>query len=290
MLKKNDFDSLYADVPRAQREEFQSFRRSHREKVVDANGIEWRYLDSGEGQETILLLVGGLRMADAGFNAILRLEKEFRVITPSYPPVETMAELADGLAAILHAEQIDKAHVMGGSFGGMVAQRFIHHYPYLVEKLVLSSTAIPDEEAVQSYRSTLRQLTLTPTIFAFSLARKRLFRIMNVPPEQAEFWQAYLRELFNNRLSKADLMSTFACMIDFAEKGLEKPEDWHGSVLILTAEDDVTFDTDAKNALFKVYPSAQVHVFEAAGHSPSLTHRDEYFGVVTNFLHEEFAP
>jgi len=49
-------------------------------------------------------------------------EDDYRVIVPSYPfEITVVNQMADGSAAILDAEGIQQAHVLGGSYGGMVA-------------------------------------------------------------------------------------------------------------------------------------------------------------------------
>src|SRR5690349_14573533 len=114
----SSFEQIYADAPAEQRERLQQFRQNHPIQKTSVNGVEWEYLTGGEGDEVVLLLVGGLRVADAGFRAMLELERDFCVITPTYARVETMAELCDGLAGILAYEGVPQAHVLAGSFGG----------------------------------------------------------------------------------------------------------------------------------------------------------------------------
>jgi 3-oxoadipate enol-lactonase len=52
----------------------------------------------------------------------------------------TMANYADDAAALLDAVGWDRCHVIGVSFGGMVAQEFALRYPQRVERLVLACT------------------------------------------------------------------------------------------------------------------------------------------------------
>ncbi len=52
----------------------------------------------------------------------------------------TMVDYADDAAALLDAVGWDRCHVIGVSFGGMVAQEFALRHPQRVEKLVLACT------------------------------------------------------------------------------------------------------------------------------------------------------
>lgn len=78
------------------------------------------------------------------------LIKNFRVIAydqrglgQSEKPVEpySMAQYGDDAAALLDAMDIESAHVVGVSFGGMVAQQFVLDHPDRVDKLVLCCTS-----------------------------------------------------------------------------------------------------------------------------------------------------
>ena len=53
----------------------------------------------------------------------------------------TMADYADDAASVLAELGIDRAHVVGTSFGGMVAQHLAITYPELINRLVLCCTS-----------------------------------------------------------------------------------------------------------------------------------------------------
>lgn len=53
----------------------------------------------------------------------------------------TMADFADDAAALMDAFGWDCAHVMGYSFGGMVAQHLALRHPHRINKLVLAATS-----------------------------------------------------------------------------------------------------------------------------------------------------
>ena len=78
------------------------------------------------------------------------LEKDFQVLyydqrglgQTSKPETDyTMADYADDAAALLDAMGWDRAHVMGVSFGGMVAQNLVLRHPAKVDRLVLACTS-----------------------------------------------------------------------------------------------------------------------------------------------------
>src|SRR5688572_8242425 len=97
-----NFDELYKDVPDFQKNALKSFRERYQPKYL--NG--WNYIHAGQGDETILWLVGGLKRADAAFQTIPLMIDSFKLIAPDYPALGSMDALSDGLAAILEAEGI----------------------------------------------------------------------------------------------------------------------------------------------------------------------------------------
>jgi pimeloyl-ACP methyl ester carboxylesterase len=99
-------------------EELREFRATHPLKRATVAGVGWDYIASGEGDEALLLLPGGAMVGESHFTRIAAFENGYRVIAPSYASVSTAAELLDGLAGVLDAEGVLKAHVLGPSYGG----------------------------------------------------------------------------------------------------------------------------------------------------------------------------
>src|SRR5204862_7982722 len=59
-----------------------------------------------------------------------------------FPPGPyTVAEMAADAVAVLDAEELERAHVLGVSLGGYIAQELALSYPARVERLVLCSTS-----------------------------------------------------------------------------------------------------------------------------------------------------
>ena len=67
---------------------------------------------------------------------------------PNYP--YTMGMFADDIKGLMDYLQIESAHLIGRSLGGMIAQNFVLKYPQYVKKLVLIATnaKFDDEVAV----------------------------------------------------------------------------------------------------------------------------------------------
>jgi pimeloyl-ACP methyl ester carboxylesterase len=107
--------------------------------------INWTEAGAGE----CLVLLHGLG-GDVGFweNETAALAPYFRVIaidlrgsgsTPSTRGF-TIADLADDVRIVLDEADVDTAHVVGFSLGGLVAQEFALRHPKRLKRLVLAST------------------------------------------------------------------------------------------------------------------------------------------------------
>lgn len=282
-----NFETFYHDAPLALAQELRDYRATHHPRHTMWNNVPWTYTVSGTGEQPVLWLVGALRMGDAAFRSIPLLEDGFKLIVPDYPPVMSMAELADGLAAILTAENIGATDVLAGSMGGMVAQVFAHRHPDRVRKLILSTTTPPDPFQAARYQDQYAVVDELHESVVREGAKLQMLNMIQPSPVEIPFWQAYMDELFSVRLGKADLLSSYACVIDYMSNYQFTPADfagWVNRILILDSDNDATFGPEVQNQLKALYPSALGHTFQGAGHSPGSTHRDVYFAMVRNFL------
>ena len=281
-----DFDTLYANVPSEQRDALQAFREKHPLKHISIDDTDWTYHTAGDGNETILWLVGGLKKADAAYKSIPELSDNYRIIAPDYPALGTMHALAEGLAGILKAENVKRVYVLAGSFGGMLAQVFMRHYPHLVEKVVLSTTTAPDVSHTERYQQLLEMAQLAPDALLAETAQTQMFGTIAPSDDEANFYRAYLKELYEERLTKSDIVTIYQAILDYMAQPFSSDDldDWNGELFILNSDNDGTFGDSAQNALIDLYPQARVHTFTGAGHSPASTQRDVFFEIVKTFF------
>src|SRR5688572_13714228 len=104
------------------KQEFSNFLKASQTKKLMVNGVEWEYFVTGESASTVLILTGGGSIAEAAFMYINSLASTSRVITPSIPAVNSVAECLNGIKAILANERITQTSILGFSMGGMLAQ------------------------------------------------------------------------------------------------------------------------------------------------------------------------
>jgi pimeloyl-ACP methyl ester carboxylesterase len=116
---------------------------------VPVDGFELYYESEGDG-EPLLLIPGFASGRSLWQKQVGPLARHFRVI--SFDPrgvaqsdkpdgEQTIGLLADDVAALLNFLRIERAHIVGVSFGGFVAQEFALRYPQMTQRLVLCCTS-----------------------------------------------------------------------------------------------------------------------------------------------------
>ena len=119
------------------------------ERVVRVNGKDIFVADTGTGPPVVLLHGGGPGASGVSNYArnIEPLAQHFRVLVPDMPGYGRSAKgvdhsdpfgyLADHIRGMLDALDIDRAHLVGNSYGGSCALRLALDTPHRVDKLVL---------------------------------------------------------------------------------------------------------------------------------------------------------
>lgn len=263
-------------------QQLQGFRAAHPPVTLRAAGHAWSYVRAGSGGPAMLMLGGALGRAEFAFAVIDALGGSVRVLAPDYPPVPTLRQLTDGLAAMLDAEHIRRAHVVGGSFGGVVAQAFARAHPERVASLVLSHTGAPDRAAGRG--GGVRILRLLPAPLLRALLRRRLRATLTGTDP---FWMRQFDAIAGG-LSKQDVLSRVLLAAEFGARYGDAPVPLRPlyPVLIVEADDDPLFTPKKRAALHAVYPGAAVHVFHGTGHAAAVLRPAEYAAVIRGFVEQ----
>jgi len=112
------------------------------------NGININYKIEGTG-EPLIMIMGVASTLTAWYFQTRVFKKYFRVITfdnrgcgDSDKPTElyTIRTMAEDTAGLMEHLGIEKAHVLGISMGGMIAQELAINYPDKINKLILGCT------------------------------------------------------------------------------------------------------------------------------------------------------
>ena len=224
-------------------EEMQCFARQYGRTVV-VDGVSWRYYRLGEGTP-VLWLTGGLRRAALGFGFMLRLATRHTVLAPDYPPVRTIDAFNRAFDVIRQAEGVGVFALGGQSYGGLLAQAYLAHNPWPVQRLILSSTGPASYGRawllVEYAAITLARVLPEKTVK--NLLAGGLFKVFTLPEAERAQWRQALDELMARELSRADVISHFAVAADLIRwRRVTRAayQNWPGRVVVLSARNDPT--------------------------------------------------
>jgi pimeloyl-ACP methyl ester carboxylesterase len=291
------FDEIYARVPAEQVKRLKEFRFTHKYKHILVDGSEWEYISCGRGEQALLLLPGGLAVGESAFPLITAFEKEYRIIAPSYALSLTMTGLCDGIAHILDTEGVNQAHVLGGSYGGLVAQYFVRKYPDKTRSLILSHTFLMTPKFEKPLQIADKLARVMPRSLFVPLLKLRLNKLLLSTLRAAkhpefEFWRAYMNEASASKRFEEVAVHQNRVLLGLARQPQFTPEDlkaWRGRILIIDSDDDPAISAKDRELLRNTYPQAQTHTFHGAGHASSILKREEVYSIIKCFLDEPGA-
>src|SRR5215213_1267173 len=260
-------------------------------KSLNINGVEWEYETAGRGREAMLLFHGAVGGAETMRALAEGFADDFRTVAPTVADVSTLDEVCDAASAILDREHVARAHVFGGSFGGLVAQAFLKRRPAQVETLTLLSTGAPDRKTGTRTSRMTKVVRLLPFPLTRALLKMEMSRHLSTPapPDAAERVAESKRRLedyFERRLTKRTLLSRVALSLDFNLRESYAPEGrdaWPGRVLIVESDNDPMIPPAERQRLRDTYPRAMVCTFPGAGHMITLLQPEALQGIVKAF-------
>ena len=267
-------------------------------RSIVAAGIITNVHDTGEdpGGGTVLLLHGSGPGVSAWANwrlTIPALAQSFRVVAPDivgFGFTERSVDTYDRdtwtrhAIGVLDALGIERAHVVGNSFGGSLALSLAIHHPGRVRRLGLMGAVgvpfpiTPGLDAVWGYQPSveamadlLRIFTATPASGIAEIAELR-YRA-SIRPGVHEAYASMFpapRQRWVDALAHADA--------DIA--GIES------ATIIFHGREDRVIPLATSLRLFELIPDAQLHVFGNCGHWTQIEHSEDFNRLLGDFLLE----
>jgi len=251
--------------------------------VAERNGVRIAYEVEGSGPP--LLLIQGLGYARWGWEPVVPLlARSFEVIlfdnrgigdSDCPPGPYTTAAMADDALQVLDETGVERAHVLGTSLGGMIAQELALAAPNRVDRLVLACTT-PGGARAHPMPSATVDLMLR---------------------------RATLREYTENALEPAvrpDLVDRIVAHREAEAQGYEAwaaqaaagagfdAYDRLGAVsaptLVLHGDGDTVVDPRNADLLAELLPNARLSTYEGLGHLFFWNEPERFAREVTEFL------
>ena len=263
-------------------------------RAVNA-GVALAYEERGEGPP--LLLVHGLGYTRGGWGpAADWLAERFHLFlldnrgmgqSDKPPGPYTVAELAADAAVVVAAAGLERAHVVGTSLGGMVAQELALGWPERVERLVLVCTTAGGASAYPMPERTVRLFGEVPDLEP-EVALRRMVEnsladaTVGARPELVE--QIYAYRLANRPdLAAWTAQAGAAAAFDSLDRlgGIRAP------TLVLTGTADNVIDHRNSHVLAEGIPGARLEHFAGGGHLFLWEEPERFAAAVADFLEED---
>ena len=251
---------------------------------VTIEGHTWPYLAAGEG-DVLLLLPGALGEADTSFQYILALQDHYRVLSLSYPAtIATLLPLIDGLRHTLAALHVTHAHIVGGSYSGLVAQYLASRHPDCVASLLLSNIGAPDPTYAQRWQLAANLLSSLPEPLVHAVMRATIRRFVRGNSPNEQFWRAYFAASIP-ALHKQAMIARLRLAAAMHKRGDSlRRSPYRGPVLIVDADQDGLVPVRQRQALRSLYPQAHHAAITNKGHVASLDEASTYIAIYQEFL------
>lgn len=261
---------------------------------VNVRGVELYYEEHGRGEPLVLVPGFGTglwiwyRQVPAFAERFRTIVFDPRGVARSEAPDEpfTMRDLADDLAALLEALRVERAHVLGASFGGFVAQEFALAHTARTRSLVLCCTSYGGAGHVPPAPETLVAIASTKGLNTSERVRENLLlafsprfveeqpaeveRVVNLRAESDVPEHAYLRQL----------QAAFAFDAAARVGAINVP------TLVITGDADVIVPHENSLNLAAAIPGAALRIVEGGSHTFFIERPREFNRAVVEFIEQ----
>jgi 2-hydroxymuconate-semialdehyde hydrolase len=268
-------------------------------KTILANGIQTNYHEHGKG-EPVLLIHGSGPGVTGWANwrlTIPALAENFHVFAPDIVgfgyterPADVQYNMDTWLNHILgfmDALGIEKAHVVGNSFGGGLALAMAIRAPQRVGRLVLMGSAgLPFAlteglDRVWGYTPSIDNMRGLLDLFAFDRSRVTddLARMRYEASVRPGIQEAFAQMFPAPRQNGVNSLASDAAAI----KALPH------TTLIVHGREDKVIPLASSYELFSMIQKAQIHVFGQCGHWTQIEHAARFNKLISDFFIEDLA-
>ncbi|RQZ65897.1 alpha/beta fold hydrolase [Burkholderia sp. Bp9004] len=263
---------------------------------IVAGGLDTNYHDVGDGPPVLLIHGSGPGVtAYANWRLTMpALAEQFRVIAPDMAGfgeterprdyVYSMDHWVDHALGLLDALGVERAHVIGNSFGGALALALAIRAPERVGRLVLMGAAgtrftlTEGLDAVWGYTPSIANMRGLLDIFAFdrTLVNDELAKLRYDASVRPGYQEAFANMFPAPRQRWVDALASDEVKLRAV------PHD----TLIVHGREDRVIPLDSSMRLLELLPNAQLHVFGNCGHWTQIEHAARFNRLVIDHFSE----
>lgn len=281
-VRKVPFAQQYAKADPQKVQSLLFFREKYSPKRIEVDGAKWDYLAMGRGKEIILFLHGMTGSHEIWWQQMEALQNEYRMVSVTYPPLNSLEKMRTGIWAIMNLEKVDQFNIVGTSLGGYLAQYLVVRDPNHIRSAVFANTFPPNKIIAEKNKITGLALPLLSEWLVINFFRGSFKNSIYPTSGNDEFTLAFLNELSSIHMRKSHMLGRFHCVIepfmtpDVQSLGIP--------VMIIESDNDPLIESTLREALRKTYSKASVYTFQHAGHFPYLNLAKEYTDALRTFF------
>jgi pimeloyl-ACP methyl ester carboxylesterase len=259
---------------------------------AQVNDIQLNYEIHGEGEPLVLIAGIGVGLW-VWFKQVPAFSQKFQTIVfdnrgagqsdkPAYPYSARM--MADDVAGLLKSLRIERAHIVGVSLGGFIAQEFALAYPQMTRSLILGCTSFGGPNHVAPSQETLMALASLEGLNTEERARRNLHLgfsphyITTHADEVERIIQMYLA----NPIPPFAYLNQLQAAINFNTES--RVSEITVPTLVITGDQDQLVPAENSRNLAVKIPNANLVMIEGAGHSVFIERAEEFNQAVIEFL------
>ena len=258
-----------------------------------SNDVRLRYFTRGTGPTVLFIMGLGGRAADWNDAFIDRLADRFETVTfdnrgtgrSDHPNGDwTLEAMADDAVAVLDTIGRDRAHVVGLSMGGMIAQVVALRHPARVDRLALLATHPGGAGVVQPTPRGLTALTPDRSLPAAEIVRRAMTAI--TAPGFVERSPATIAALVDLALAQPTPTTTFMRQMGAIVRSDRSARlgEIRAPTLVVHGAADELIPPGNGRALAQGIPGARYVELPDVGHMPMWESPDALASVLGDFL------
>jgi pimeloyl-ACP methyl ester carboxylesterase len=261
--------------------------------TTSSNGITLYYEVHGQGPNLVLIEGIGYDLW-MWYRQLPALAPRFRTLiydnrgvgrSDKPPGPYTHEQNADDLAGLLDSLGWERAHVLGISMGGFIAQEFALKYPDRVDRLVLAATAFGGPNMAPLPPEAVKALTPNPALSPEEKIRSAMPLAFSTPDwpgkHPDEFEQIVRWRLEHPQPPEAALAQAMAGLTFNTEERLKAIT---APTLVMAGTRDNVVPPRNAELLAAAIPVARLDLVEGAGHVLNIEHAERFNADVIEFL------
>ncbi len=243
--------------------------------VIPVGDIELDYERTGSGPPLLMIMGMSGTALSWGEPFLQELRRDFEVIVYDHRGVGastrlegpiTIREMADDAAGLLDALEIDSAHVLGISMGGMIAQELALATPERIRTLTLGCTYCGGPDSVRIGDEVWARISEARASGDLQLALRTSWEI-NVSSTFADDDDAYKRYVANAmRRSVAVEVILRQAQAIFAHDTSARLGEIALPTLVVHGTADQLLPVENGRMIARLIPGAQLEIFDGVGH------------------------